>query len=284
MADLCRLWQARTGDEVDPYVQRVLATYRFRHGFDTRGCDHRRRDQRVYLALALQERGLTAHVYEQAPLLAEIGAAVALSANATRELVRIGLGDGLDAASITPTELIHRRWRDGTKVAAHLVGAGSWYRDRFHAPFYGIHQGRPQAVLAGAPGPGTVHLGCRLGELGERPDWMDRAVLLPVASSAAPGRPTPCCTCRTARRPTNATRHWPASIGTSPGSTNTTSTPLCTARQRVPLCYRWTCCPGSSLAGGRCGRSGGSGVLPRMRSAAFSAIIMVAAWVALFGQ
>jgi salicylate hydroxylase len=38
------------------------------------------------LALALRERGLTADPYEQTPQLTEIGAAVALTANATREL------------------------------------------------------------------------------------------------------------------------------------------------------------------------------------------------------
>jgi flavin-dependent dehydrogenase len=38
------------------------------------------------LAIALRERGVAAEVYEQAPELTEIGAAVALSANSTREL------------------------------------------------------------------------------------------------------------------------------------------------------------------------------------------------------
>jgi hypothetical protein len=75
-------------------------------------------------------------------------------------------------------------------------------------------------------------------------------------------------------------------------STGTTSVPHCTAGPRAhrPLAggevpgYRWTRCPGSSFTGIRSGWSGASGVLPRMRSAAFSAIIIVAAWVALFGQ
>ena len=43
------------------------------------------------LALALRQRGMAAEVFEQAPELTEIGAAVALSANATRELRRLGL-------------------------------------------------------------------------------------------------------------------------------------------------------------------------------------------------
>ena len=42
------------------------------------------------LGLALRERGLRADVFEQAPELAEIGAAIALSANALREYARLG--------------------------------------------------------------------------------------------------------------------------------------------------------------------------------------------------
>ena len=63
------------------------------------------------LALALRKRGLEAHVYEQAPELTEIGAAVALSANSIRELERLGLLDQLTAVSTEPTELIYRDWR-----------------------------------------------------------------------------------------------------------------------------------------------------------------------------
>jgi salicylate hydroxylase len=42
------------------------------------------------LWLALRQRGLSADIYEQASALTEIGAAVALSANGTRELERLG--------------------------------------------------------------------------------------------------------------------------------------------------------------------------------------------------
>ena len=45
------------------------------------------------LGLALRERGLRADVFEQAPELAEIGAAIALSANSLREYARLGLVD-----------------------------------------------------------------------------------------------------------------------------------------------------------------------------------------------
>jgi salicylate hydroxylase len=122
------------------------------------------------LALALCERGITADVYEQTPQLTEIGAAVALTANATRELERIGLGDRLAEASTTPEELIHRHWRDGTRIAAHPVRSGSWYRNRFHAPVHGIRRARLQVILSGELADGTLHLGHRLVGLTERPD------------------------------------------------------------------------------------------------------------------
>jgi salicylate hydroxylase len=77
------------------------------------------------LAEALRQRGIEADVYEQAPELAEIGAAVALSANSTRELRRLGILDALTAVSTEPSELIYRSWRDGSRSAAHPVHEAS---------------------------------------------------------------------------------------------------------------------------------------------------------------
>ena len=54
------------------------------------------------LGLALQERGIQADVFEQAPELTEIGAAIALSANSIREFTRLGLLDSLAANSTDP--------------------------------------------------------------------------------------------------------------------------------------------------------------------------------------
>jgi len=114
------------------------------------------------LALALRERGLTADVYEQAPELTEIGAAIALSANSTREYARLGLLDELTAASTIPTELIYRHWRDGSRIAAHPVHNDNTYVSRFGAPYLGIHRADLQKALSGAFGVKYVHLGCRL--------------------------------------------------------------------------------------------------------------------------
>lgn len=117
------------------------------------------------LALALRERGVAAEVFERAAHLTEIGAAIALSANATREYARLGLLDELAAASTTPTELVYRHWQDGSRIAAHPVRERHAYVDRFGAPYFGIHRADLQKTLSSAFGAEHLHLGCRLTRL-----------------------------------------------------------------------------------------------------------------------
>ena len=119
------------------------------------------------LALALRQRGMRADVYEQAAELAEIGAAVALSANATRELRRLGVLDPITTASCEPTKLIYRDGRTGARIAAHPVRQGSAYQARFGAPYYGIHRADLQRTLSGALAGEGLHLGHRLSDLAE---------------------------------------------------------------------------------------------------------------------
>lgn len=121
------------------------------------------------LALALRQRGLSATVYEQAAELAEIGAAVALSANATRELGRLGLLPETEAHSREPTELIWRDGRTAARIASHPVGQGHQYRTRFGGPYLGIHRAALQRVLGGALGAAPLRLGHRLDSLDEQP-------------------------------------------------------------------------------------------------------------------
>ncbi len=83
---------------------------------------------------ALRRRGLFPEIYEQAHELSDIGVAVALSANATRELRRLGLLDGVVAASTDPTELIYRDGRTGERTAAHAVRQGGAYEAGFGGP------------------------------------------------------------------------------------------------------------------------------------------------------
>jgi salicylate hydroxylase len=109
------------------------------------------------LGIALQRAGVTVDLYERADELREVGAAVALSANGTRELYRLGVGKALDAVSTQPTELVYRDGRSGERIAAHTGGAD--YRARFGAPYWGIHRVDLQQTLAAAVDPENLHLG-----------------------------------------------------------------------------------------------------------------------------
>jgi salicylate hydroxylase len=121
-------------------------------------------------AIALRESGVEATVFERARDLREIGAAVALAANATRLLARLGLGEELAAVSVEPTELIYRHWRDGRRLSAHAVAKRDNYRTRFGAPFYGLHRGELQRILAGRWGRERVRLGREVTGLRETGD------------------------------------------------------------------------------------------------------------------
>jgi salicylate hydroxylase len=117
------------------------------------------------LWLALRERGLSADIYEQTHELTEIGAAVALSANATRELDRLGVLDPIVAASTEPTELVYRDGRTGGRITAHPVRLGGAYRGRFGAPFCGIHRADVQRALSAGVDRERLHLGRRVVDL-----------------------------------------------------------------------------------------------------------------------
>jgi salicylate hydroxylase len=116
------------------------------------------------LALLLRQRGIAAEVLEQSAELREVGAAVALAANATRVLGHLGLGEDLARISTEPTRLIHR---DGRGRPIAVTRDSHWYRERFGAPFFALHRVALQRLLAGAFGPEHLHLGCRAETLTE---------------------------------------------------------------------------------------------------------------------
>jgi salicylate hydroxylase len=122
----------------------------------------------LVLALALRERGVTFEVYEQAGELREVGAAVALSANATRELRRLGLGEQVEAVSVVPSALVIRRWDTGEVIADHPMGRDGTYEATFGAPYYGVHRVALLAALADRLGDDGLHLGHRCVGLDER--------------------------------------------------------------------------------------------------------------------
>jgi salicylate hydroxylase len=111
-------------------------------------------------AIAARQYGLQVDIYEQTGQLREVGAAVALSANATRFLERFGvdLGSGFEVS-----HLIFRDGRSGRLIGKHQVG--DTYRQRFGAPYVGIHRADLQAVLSAAAGLERIHLNKRLTDI-----------------------------------------------------------------------------------------------------------------------
>ena len=122
----------------------------------------------LVLALALRERGISFEVYEQAGELREIGAAVALSGNGTRELRRLGLGNQVKAASVIPSALVIRRWDTGEVIADHPIGRDGVYEATFGAPYYGVHRVALLQALADRLGGEGLHLGRRCVAVEER--------------------------------------------------------------------------------------------------------------------
>lgn len=112
------------------------------------------------LALALRRRGITVEVHEQADRLREVGAAVALSANATRLLAGLGLAPALEQSAAEVGKLLYRHWRDGHDIAAHPMGPA--YRTQFKGPYLGIHRAALQQILHSACGDIPLRLNSRV--------------------------------------------------------------------------------------------------------------------------
>ncbi len=119
------------------------------------------------LALALRQRGFEPRIFEQAAQLTEIGAAIALSANGTRELDRLGCLDALTAVSTEPTELIFRGWASDARIASFPVRDQSAYAKRFGAPYFGVHRADLQQILSARLGGEGLNLDHKLEALSE---------------------------------------------------------------------------------------------------------------------
>ena len=99
-------------------------------------------------ALHLLKAGLDVHVYEQAPRIAEIGAGIQISPNASRLLIRLGLKPALDAAGVRPLAVHQRRWDDGRTLQRAPLGPE--VEATFGAPYYHFHRADLADLLAAA--------------------------------------------------------------------------------------------------------------------------------------
>lgn len=99
-------------------------------------------------ALTLARDGHRVTVLEQAPELAEIGAGMQISPNASRILIDLGLGPTLARVAVTPTDIRLFSTRSGGEIARTPLGNRP--EQRYGAPFWVIHRADLLAALAAA--------------------------------------------------------------------------------------------------------------------------------------
>jgi salicylate hydroxylase len=111
-------------------------------------------------ALNLLQAGLDVHVYEQAPRIAEIGAGIQISPNASRLLHRLGLKPAMDQFGVRPLAVHQRRWQDGRTLQRAPLGPE--VEELFGAPYYHFHRADLVNLLADAVPRERLHVGHKL--------------------------------------------------------------------------------------------------------------------------
>ena len=137
----------------------------------------------LVFALAARARGLEPVVVEQAEVLGEVGAGVQLSANATRVLFGLGLGERLMRCAVEAQGKEIRLWNTGESWPLFDLGVES--RVRFGYPYLMLHRADLHEVLADAltaRAAGSLRLGmrtvgCRRAEHGMRLEMADGSLI-----------------------------------------------------------------------------------------------------------
>ena len=99
-------------------------------------------------ALALLQRGLDVAVYEQAPVLREVGAGVQIGSNGTRVLFAMGLEQALREVQVLPPRRQLRHWRTGETWNWFDLGSASV--ERFGTPHILMHRNDLHGILVDA--------------------------------------------------------------------------------------------------------------------------------------
>ena len=118
-------------------------------------------------AQALKTFGMKAEVFEAAPALGEIGAAVNVSPQAVKALQAIGVGDKVAAVGHLSPGIYTRNMQTGEFLEfndRHKTAA------RYGAPYYTFHRADLLDALASGLDRSAIHLGHRLTGIEERSD------------------------------------------------------------------------------------------------------------------
>lgn len=114
-------------------------------------------------ALALLQRGFDVTVFEQTPVLGELGAGLQFAADGSRILLALGLGEKLESVVCEAEWKEVRVWSTGSTRKLFDLGEDS--RERFGAPYWFVHRGDLHRVLREAVAdlkPDAIHADCRV--------------------------------------------------------------------------------------------------------------------------
>ena len=118
-------------------------------------------------ANALKTFGIEAEVFEAAPELREIGAAVNASPQAVKALQAIGVGDQIAAVGHRSPGVYSRNMQTGEFIE---FGDRSKHVEKYGVPYYSFHRADLLDALASGLDRSTIHLGHTLLGLEERSD------------------------------------------------------------------------------------------------------------------
>ena len=131
---------------------------------------------------ALKTFGIKAEVFETAPALGEIGAAVNASPQAVKALQAIGVGDKIAAVGTTSPGIYTRNMQTGEFLEFNDRQKAA---ARYGAPYYTFHRADLLDALASGLDHSAIHLGHRLTGMEERSDGVTCS-LSPMARRSRP--------------------------------------------------------------------------------------------------
>ncbi|MBM1170748.1 FAD-dependent oxidoreductase [Microvirga arabica] len=99
-------------------------------------------------ALALARQGHAVTLVERRTGFTEVGAGLQLSPNASRILIKLGLGPALRRVATEPERVVVRAIRSGKVIGE--VALGTFMRERFEAPYWVVHRADFQTILLDA--------------------------------------------------------------------------------------------------------------------------------------
>lgn len=119
-------------------------------------------------AAALNQRGYEVQVYEQAPVLREVGAGIQMTPNATKVLKALGLEDRLRSVAFEPEAICGLDWKTGR--LAFKTPLKGYCDEVYGAGYFQVHRADLHQMLADLLPEGVVKVSHRLVSLEETAD------------------------------------------------------------------------------------------------------------------